>query len=171
MKKALLVIDLQVCYLKMNATEDAAMKAISKVNQLTEKAMKEDFEIFYIQHFFDKGPEKWVLKWFFKGAGLRSDPNAIFDPRLEIRNSQILQKNTENTFLSTDLHRILQEKGINEIHIVGQDGTACIQATAYGALKLGYSVKIVDEAILSGSPKKWAKIKADLITRPHCELI
>ncbi|KHD88896.1 MAG: hypothetical protein OM95_07230 [Bdellovibrio sp. ArHS] len=171
MKKALLVIDLQICYLKLNASEAAATQAIANVNRLTEQALIDGEEVFFIQHFFESLPEKWVLKLFFKGAGLRSDPNAIFDPRLQIRNTKILQKNTQNTFKSTNLHQLLQDSGVEEIAIVGQDGTACVQATAYGALELGYSVKLIDKAILSASPKKWAKIKSHLLTNPRCTLV
>lgn len=58
---------------------------------------------------------------------------------------QIL-KHHPNSFLQTDLKKILDERGIEEVTIVGAMSHMCIDATVRAASDLGYRVTVVHDA-------------------------
>lgn len=171
MNKALLVIDLQVCYLELNFTPTQREVVIHNTNLAIEKAHQAGFEIIYIKHYFDHPLAKFFFKTFFKGVGLRGEPKSVFDPRLHLQNKNILEKNTENTFKSTALDSILKEKNIDELFIAGLDGMACVQATTKGALQRDYKVTLIDNAIVSASAKRWNKLKNKLAENKNCRIV
>lgn len=171
MNKALLVIDIQPCYLELNATKESAQKLIDNANVAIAKAEAQGIPIVFIKHYFDSFIEKIFFKTFFKGAGLRGMPKSEFDPRLKVAGGLVLEKTTENTFASTHLEKLLKDQGVNELYILGQDGVACINKTTRGALDLGFKVHLVSDAIVSGAPKKWEKLQSEFAKKPNCDFV
>ncbi|MNT56425.1 Isochorismatase family protein [compost metagenome] len=98
-------------------------------------------------------------------------PKSKFDPRLNVGNGMVLEKNTENTFASTNLEKHLKDQGINELYILGQDGVACINKTTRAALDLGFKVHLVSDAIVSGAPKKWEKLQLEFAKKANCDFV
>ncbi|WP_437200771.1 cysteine hydrolase family protein [Planctomicrobium sp. SH664] len=58
----------------------------------------------------------------------------------------VIVKNFPNSFLKSELQQVLDEKGIQEVVIIGAMSHMCIDATARAASDLGYKVTVVHDA-------------------------
>jgi len=171
MKSALLVIDLQVCYLELNFTLAEQERIIRVTNQNIAEAHHKGWTVIYVKHYFDSFFAKMFFKIFFKGAGIRGATKSVFDPRINIINQNLFEKNTEDTFKSTSLDDFLKEHHIDELYITGLDGTACINATSSGALERNYKVNLIEDSIISASPKRWKSLLSKLLEQKNCKLL
>jgi len=61
-------------------------------------------------------------------------------------NEKLIQKNSPNSFLSTDLEEHLKENNINELIIGGMMSHMCIDATVRAAKDKGYKVTLIHDA-------------------------
>lgn len=52
--------------------------------------------------------------------------------------------------MDIDIHQLLQEKAIEEIHIVGTESNDCVMATALESMDLGYFTFVIEEAVETG---------------------
>ncbi|UOA26004.1 cysteine hydrolase family protein [Pseudosulfitobacter sp. DSM 107133] len=66
-----------------------------------------------------------------------------------IAGEAMILKHRPNSFLNTDLHRLLQTKGVTHLRLIGAMSQMCIDATARAARDLGYTVEIIAEACAS----------------------
>lgn len=60
-----------------------------------------------------------------------------------------LDKTRYSAFVGTNLDLILRERGINEVHLVGDVTDICVLHTAVYAYSLGYKITIYKEAVAS----------------------
>lgn len=58
----------------------------------------------------------------------------------------VIEKNTYDGFLYTDLERILRERGVKDVYICGVATDICVQHTAFGAFARGFKVHVVRDA-------------------------
>lgn len=58
----------------------------------------------------------------------------------------LITKNFPNSFIGTDLKRVLDSNGIKDLLIVGAMTHMCIQGTARTAAELGYNIFVLTEA-------------------------
>ena len=58
----------------------------------------------------------------------------------------LLQKTTADPFVSTDLDRLLKERGIRTVVVTGLTTDVCVSATARGAADHDYQVIVVEDA-------------------------
>ena len=58
----------------------------------------------------------------------------------------VIVKNHPNSFLKTELKKILDENGVEDVTIVGAMSHMCIDATTRAASDLGYKVTVVHDA-------------------------
>jgi nicotinamidase/pyrazinamidase len=63
---------------------------------------------------------------------------------------------------STGLDEFLKSKGVKELYIAGIVCEYCVRATAEDALKKGYRVYLIEDAIASFSPQTKAKVFKEL---------
>jgi nicotinamidase-related amidase len=73
---------------------------------------------------------------FPKTVAIRDD-----DPRIV--------KNYGSAFKKTDLDKVLKEKGVNTVFLVGLSAVGCVLATYHGADDLDYRVFMVKHALIS----------------------
>ena len=59
---------------------------------------------------------------------------------------------TASGFANTDLHMLLQQRGIDRVVIAGNRANTCIDATGRYAVELGYHATLVSDAIAAFSP-------------------
>ncbi len=150
-KTALLVIDAQEGYFDGNATflehpeplyhiKEAQENLLILVNQ----AKKLNYPILYIKH------EGLSLGELHESL-LPVAPETIF-----------IWKTEPSSFFNTNLHEILQQYGIEKLILVGYQTDVCIKATAEDALKLHYSVTVVEDAIAAQTEKRHADALASM---------
>lgn len=58
----------------------------------------------------------------------------------------VLNKTTASAFLSTDLHRLLRERDVEQLVLTGISTNSCVESTGRDGADLGYRCVIVDDA-------------------------
>jgi nicotinamidase-related amidase len=86
-------------------------------------------------------------------ALIEGNPGAEFVDDLPRRDSDIvLTHHRTSPFLGSDLHTILQARGVDTVVLCGVATNVIVQATAFAAADLGYRVVIVEDACAAGTP-------------------
>jgi nicotinamidase-related amidase len=121
MKPALLVIDVQKCYLPMMAAEDTAL-AMPRINWAIRLFREKNLPIIRVYH-DDPGkyPEPGDADFEFPRHLLITDK----DPKII--------KNYGDAFYKTELANKLKELKVNTIFLCGLSATGCVLATYFGA--------------------------------------
>jgi nicotinamidase-related amidase len=135
MSTALLIIDMQQA---LCSSEEAAFgidNVIDKINALSARARASGSPVILIQHEEDEGPLQFGSEGWALAGGLLT---AAEDIRL--------RKRTPNSFHETDLHRLLQERGVSRVVICGLQTEFCVDTTVRQALPLGYAVTLAADA-------------------------
>jgi nicotinamidase-related amidase len=135
MTTALLIIDMQH---ELCSGEEAAFgidNVIEKVNVLSTRARATGSPVILIQHEEDEGSLEFGSEGWALAGGLLA---AAEDIRV--------RKTTPNSFYKTDLHRLLQERGVSRLVICGLQTEFCVDTTVRQALPLGYAVTLVADA-------------------------
>ncbi|MEK2690310.1 cysteine hydrolase family protein [Bdellovibrio sp. GT3] len=71
----------------------------------------------------------------------------MLHPEMEIQGGDlIVQKALHDPFTGTELHNVLQKKGIKKLIIAGMQSETCIAATCRKAHELGYGVTLVSDS-------------------------
>jgi len=142
MKAALLIIDVQKEPLKKDSiAAQSIKKAIECINSAIVLFRKKGLPIIGIQ--LIKGEEHLVpgLDGFEIPETVNLLPSDI-----------IIQKNHSNSFIKTDLQRILQENNINILILTGYSAEYCVLSTYRGARDLDLNPIILRNSIASENP-------------------
>ena len=134
MSTALLIIDVQqvLCSGKHAAHDIAGV--IDRINLVARKARSASALVVLIQHEtrggeMDYGTENWQLA-----------------PALETHANDVrMRKTATDSFHRTDLHDLLQSRGISGLVIGGLQSEFCVDTTTRRALALGYPVVLVSD--------------------------
>jgi len=138
MKKALIVIDLQNDYFSGGNMELYGIdEALKKANTLIEFARKQNYEIYFVQHFsITEGATFFIPNT--KGVELNS--------KLDIKNEMVVAKNYPNSFRETILKEELDNLNINNLIICGAMTHMCVDSTVRAAFDLGYHITLAHDA-------------------------
>lgn len=74
----------------------------------------------------------------------------------------IITKTSMDSFVSTDLHRQLQARGIKSVFVTGVYTDACVESTARNAAELGYRVFVAEDACAAWEEEFHRKSLANL---------
>ncbi|MBI1890494.1 MAG: cysteine hydrolase [Burkholderiales bacterium] len=135
MNTAILVIDVQqgLC-VGPSAAYDCA-GTIDRINSVTRHARSIGFPVISVQH--ESGP----------GYLEYDSPEWQLSAGLEVAQTDIrIRKTTPDAFLNTELHQLLQARGITRLVICGMHTEFCVDTTTRKALALGYPVVLVADA-------------------------
>jgi len=138
-KRALVVIDLQNEYLPtgnlpLTGIEAAAANAVKVIADSRAKGVP----VIHVRHEFAHGE----MPVFVPGT-----PNADIQPAVAPQDGEaVIVKNYPNSFRETELQQLLDERGIEEVVIVGAMSHMCIDAGVRAAADLGYSVTVLHDA-------------------------
>lgn len=135
MHTALLVIDVQqaLCSGEYKAFESE--RVIERINFVARKMRNVGAPVIMIQHesigeLLDYGTEGWQL-----AQGLEVQATDI-----------LMRKKATDSFHQTELHALLQERGVKNLIICGMQSDFCVDTTTRRALALGYPVVLVADA-------------------------
>jgi ureidoacrylate peracid hydrolase len=73
-----------------------------------------------------------------------------------------ITKTSMDSFVSTDLHRRLQEQGVRTVVVTGVYTDACVESTARTAAELGYRVFVASDGCCTWTPEFHAQSLANL---------
>jgi nicotinamidase-related amidase len=132
MHTALLVIDVQqaLCSGEYKAFESE--RVIERINSVARRARSVGAPVIMVQHESQGGPLDFGTEGWRLANGLDVLATDI-----------LLRKKATDSFHQTELHAILQDRGIKDLVICGLQSEFCVDTTTRRALALGYPVVLV----------------------------
>ena len=133
MKTAVLVIDVQNGVFGRDRKPFESDVVVERIRKVIARAKSLENMVIYIQHeapgIVEYGSDNWQLL-----------------PALNVDDVDIkLRKNTPDSFLNTELNKLLKAEGIDQLVICGYSSDFCIDRTAFKAADLGYKVVLVGD--------------------------
>ena len=137
MRPALLVMDVQNEYLPAMDEQDKKV-GLETINYVIALFRDNGFPVIRVYHTEPgEGPAPGTEAFEFpKTVAVEDD-----DPKIV--------KNYPNAFKKTELDKLLREKGVNTVFLVGLSAVGCVLATYHGADDLDYRVFMVKHALIS----------------------
>jgi len=135
MTTALLVIDVQRALSSGDWAAFDVGRVIDNINVLAARARDSGAPVVFVQHEEEGGPfaygtERWEL-----ADGLVVSPDDI-----------LVRKTTTNSFHRTNLHEVLQSRGVGRLVVCGLQTDFCVDTTIRQSLPLGYRVIVAADA-------------------------
>jgi nicotinamidase-related amidase len=151
MNTALLVIDVQqaLCSGEYRAFESE--RVIERINAVARKMRRVGAAVIMIQHESVGEPLKFGTDGWKLAEGLEVLPTDI-----------LMRKKATDSFHQTELHALLEERGVQDLVICGLQSEFCVDTTTRRALALGYPVVLVADghSTLNNSILSAAQISA-----------
>jgi len=137
MKPALVVMDVQNVWLPYMDEKDKKV-GMDMINHVIALFRDNGFPVIRVYHTEPgEGPAPGTEAFEFpKTVAIRDD-----DPKIV--------KNYGSAFKKTDLDKVLRDKGVNTVFLVGLSAVGCVLATYHGADDLDYNVFMVKHALIS----------------------
>ncbi|HFI0235553.1 TPA: cysteine hydrolase family protein [Streptococcus suis] len=135
MKSALLVIDIQ--NLLVEEKPYAIEERLSLWQDSITKARQAGLEVIHVRH-HDQELVKGTADW------------EIHSTVAPLASEKIFDKTFNSAFKETGLHTYLQEKGIEQLIIMGMATNFCIDTTIKVAVELGYKVAVIQDGTTTG---------------------
>ncbi|MDD5564940.1 MAG: isochorismatase family protein [Thermoanaerobaculaceae bacterium] len=137
MRPALVVVDVQNAWLPAMDPKDVKV-AIEHINWAIKLFRDNGFPVIRVYHTDPKeGPLPGSEGFAFPKNVAVTDADAM------------VVKNYSSAFKKTDLDKVLKEKGVNTVFLVGLSAVGCVMATYYGADDLDYRPLMVKHALIS----------------------
>lgn len=136
MTKALLIIDVQVGLFEPKPTPYKSDEVISHINKLAVKARASNMPIIWIQH---ETPNHDILKFQSSGWQLPTNMN-------QAESDFYVRKTTPDSFLKTDLLKILTNRAVSELVVCGYASEFCVDTTIRSAAAKGFKITLVSDA-------------------------
>ncbi len=153
MNTALVVIDMQNDYLyekrKPRFTYDTD-KLVGDVNALIHEYRDKGCEVIYIRHIIQNLPTNRLLF----GYSIAGTEGAELYSGLDIVSEHIFDKLVGDALSNRQLRELIQQKGIDTLHLCGLDECGCVTSTALGAAKRGIKAEILRKGTVSVFPEK-----------------
>jgi nicotinamidase-related amidase len=126
------------------------VELIASVNRTIESAVASGMTVIYICH-EDTNP---LIK-FVTGSRMVKGKNAsAIDKRVKIVSENIFVKHIMDGFSNEALHKFLIAYKINTLYMTGLDAEYCVYRTSLGAKNRGYSVNLIEDAVISSTVNK-----------------
>lgn len=159
MKKALLIIDMQNVCIGENHADKFHYENEKLIRRVNEKIAEYPCEnVIYIRNIMKHN----LLNRFAPFHAYEGSEEAQLVSELNVVNQQILTKYKGDAFTNPKLVELLRNHGIDELELVGVDGGGCIPLTALGAVKAGFHVTIISDAVGTSFEKQAARLEKKL---------
>jgi maleamate amidohydrolase len=125
---------------------------VEAANRMIRAADSLGLEIVYIGNEFSA----WDIpaNWFRRNASIAGRPGARLDDRLVVINDRYFSKRQGDAFSNPRLGAFLQSRDVRHVILAGVYANACVRCTARGALKRGYRVTVLRDAVAAASDAK-----------------
>jgi nicotinamidase/pyrazinamidase len=154
-KRALLVVDVQNDFCPGGALAvKGGDEVIAPLNRLIEDFLARGDYVFKsrdwhpatTKHFAQYGGT-WPVHCVQETDGASFHADLIDDPRIEIVSKGMGDEDSYSAFDGTSLAALLRERGVSEVWVGGLATDYCVKNTALDALREGFQVKVVAEAM------------------------
>jgi len=155
-RSALLILDLQKDFLQPGGKLPVAQEQVPGMLEATNRTIKaadaRGMEVIYIGNEFS--PWDIPANWFRNSAAIRGQPGTRIDDRVLVINKQYFPKCRGNAFSNPRLVEFLRSRNVRDVILTGVYANTCVQFTAIGALRLGYRVTVLRDAVAAANPRK-----------------
>lgn len=155
MAKALLLIDFQRDFLSSNGrmpvAENQMQDVIAAANRAVTAAQALGELVIAIGNEFPRS--SFVANFFRHNAALAGSSGAQWDERLPAAGAKYFPKWRGSAFCNPRLEPFLRQHEIRELTLAGLFAKGCVTATAKGALKCGFQVSVLADAVADSSDR------------------
>jgi nicotinamidase-related amidase len=135
MNTALLVIDVQTALCAGRWAMAGIEPVIERINATGARARAAQWPVVWVQHEAADSPLE------------HGSPGWQLDPRLDVAAGDLrVRKTASDSFHRTDLHALLQARGVGRLMVCGLQSEFCVDSTVRGALAHGYAVELIGDA-------------------------
>lgn len=135
MKSAVLVIDVQSVLFDPKPQPFESNAVLTKINQIIELARTKSVPVIFIQH-----------EQASSAIEYQSDGWALQSSLITGAEDHFVRKTTPDSFLNTNLRKLLTELNIEHLVICGYASEFCVDTTIRSAAGLGYAITLVSDA-------------------------
>lgn len=104
----------------------------------------------------------WLMNLLRRNAAIAGSRGAAWDDRVGIEGAAYFSKSRGDAFSNPDLTAFLAQQSTEEVVLAGLYASACVTATARGALARGLSVRVLKAAVADSSDRRRAAALARL---------
>ena len=107
----------------------------------------------------------YLMNLLRRSASMAGSPGAQWVRDLPLDGIPYFPKWASSAFVNSDFDRWLHAENVHTLRLAGLQAKACVTATAKDAMKRGYSVEVLDDAIACVSDRSRARALARLERR------
>ena len=155
---ATLLIDLQTDFLdwekgRMPVDIMGAEEVIKIANEvLAKKILPDALSVFIVSKFH---PSTRIANFFRKNAAMVGSPGANIDERiLKPESAAVFEKSQSSAFSNPEVADHLNNRGVKDLYVLGVFAEGCVRATVLDAIKLGFNVCVIENAVATNAPRK-----------------
>jgi nicotinamidase-related amidase len=168
-KSAVLLMDLQRDFLdlaggRMPVDATGAAAVLQVANKILSKCILAGALPILVMNQFPATAR--IGNFFRKGSAIAGTAGAKLDDRLQQTGSEnVIAKASASAFSNPELEQVLRANSIQEIYVLGVFAEGCVRATVVDAVKRGYSVYVIADAVATNAAWKkrfalWAMKRA-----------
>jgi nicotinamidase-related amidase len=156
-KSAVLLIDLQRDFLekdgRMPVESRGALAVIKAANAvLSGKILPESLPVLIVNQF---SPSARMANFFRRKAAIVGSSGAAIDTRVRFYDTvPVFSKATASAFSNPALEDYLHQQEVKKIYAVGVFAEGCVRATMIDAMRRGFVVRVLEDAIASNAAWK-----------------
>lgn len=160
MKMALIVIDMQKCFLSEYRDSESITTCCTYINHVSRLMRKGGHLVVHVQD--------------MEEASQLSEAELAFVDEIEIQPTDVVvQKESSNAFWGTNLEQLIGEHEVDLLILCGQAAEHCVVFTYNGAHERGHTSVILQNGVLSQKPGRVEALLEDrnVISYPVIEAI
>jgi nicotinamidase-related amidase len=163
-RTALVLIDFQNDYLRpegrMAVAQNQVDPMLNAANAMIEAARKNAIDVIYVRDEFSRF--EFVRNLLRNDAALRYEAGSALDPRLDGTAGVYFNKEHGDAFSNSEFGSHLEAHNLGNLIIAGVYAGGSAAATALDAIKRGYKVTVISDAIAGSNDEARDKALAEL---------
>ena len=169
-RTAVLFIDFQRDFLeadgRLTVGKVRAKALLDQAAQLLEAAREGRYDAVFVINEFS--PDDRIGNFLRNHSALRGRPGAEMDPRIGAEGFPLFTKSASDGFTNPKFLAHLREQAYTELALTGVMAEDCVRATANSALRHGFRVKLLADAVESN--QEWKRMCCDFVVEPKIGL-
>ena len=156
---AILLIDLQTDFLDLEegclpVDRIGSEEVIKIANEvLTKKILPDVLPVFIVSKF---PPSARIANFFRKNAALVGSHGANIDERIvKAESTAVFEKSKSSAFSNPEVADYLKNRDVKDLYVLGVFAEGCVRATVLDAIKIGFNVCVVENAVATNA--SWKK--------------
>lgn len=163
-RTALVLIDFQSDYLhpggRMAVAQNQVDPMLNAANAMIEAARKNAINVIYVRDEFSRF--EFIRNMLRNDAALRYEAGSALDPRLDGTAGVYFNKERGNAFSNSEFVSHLEALNLGNLVIAGVYAGGSVAATALDAMRRGYKVTVISDAIAGSNDEARDKALAEL---------